>query len=238
MARIASGQYPLGGFLPKELQLAEAEGVSRHTVRAALAKLERLGLIQRKPHVGTRVLSRGRAQTFDQELSTLSDLDRLAAHNPRRIYDIEEVVVSRELAERLQCPPGETFLRFRMLRTEAKPEALPIAWTSEYVDRSWQKLVREAPRRPEKLMIELIGEIYGKKCTEVRQVIEASSLPPEAAAWLKAEAGSPCLRIFRRYVSARGKTLLLTVSYHPADRYAFSLNVRLREKNGIIGELD
>ena len=67
---------------------------------------------------------KARAQTFDQELSTLSDLDRPAAHNPRRIYDIEEVVVSRELAERLQCPPGETFLRFRMLRTEANPEAL------------------------------------------------------------------------------------------------------------------
>ena len=92
---ISSGRYPVGSLLPKELQLVESEGVSRHTVRAALAKIERLGLIQRTPHVGTRVVSRGRVQTFDQELSTLSDLGRLAAHNPRHILDIREIVVSR-----------------------------------------------------------------------------------------------------------------------------------------------
>lgn len=80
---ISSGRYPVGSLLPKELQLVESEGVSRHTVRAALAKIERLGLIQRTPHVGTRVVSRGRVQTFDQELSTLSDLGRLAASYPR-----------------------------------------------------------------------------------------------------------------------------------------------------------
>ena len=57
---ISSGRYPVGSLLPKELQLVESEGVSRHTVRAALAKIERLGLIQRTPHVGTRVVSRGR----------------------------------------------------------------------------------------------------------------------------------------------------------------------------------
>lgn len=35
---ISSGRYPVGSLLPKELQLVESEGVSRHTVRAALAK--------------------------------------------------------------------------------------------------------------------------------------------------------------------------------------------------------
>lgn len=37
---ISSGRYPVGSLLPKELQLVESEGVSRHTVRAALAKIE------------------------------------------------------------------------------------------------------------------------------------------------------------------------------------------------------
>ena len=92
--------------------------------------------------------------------------------------------------------PAKLFCAFACCgRKPTLKRSLPIAWTSEYVDRSLQKVVTEAPRRPEKLMIELIGEIYGKKCTEVRQVIEASSLPPEAA-------------------------------------------VRLREKNGVIAELD
>lgn len=235
---ISSGRYPVGSLLPKELQLVESEGVSRHTVRAALAKIERLGLIQRTPHVGTRVVSRGRVQTFDPELSTLSDLGRLAAHNPRHILDIREIVVSRELAAQIQCPPGETFIRFSMIRMGSKRGAPPIAWTSEYVNREWTKLVAEAPKHPEKLMIELIAELYGKTCVEVRQSIEATTLTAEAAANLNESAGTPCLRIRRRYVSARGKTLLITVSYHPGDRYAFNLNVRLdRQKQCVESDL-
>ena len=34
----------------------------------------------------------------------------------------------------------------------------------------------EAPKHPEKLMIELIAELYGKTCVEVRQSIEAKRL--------------------------------------------------------------
>ncbi len=227
---INTGRWPVGTLLPKEMQLVEMEGVSRHTVRAALKKLERIGLIERTPHVGTRVLATSRTQSFDQELSTLSDLSRLAVHNPRRIQDIREVVVSRDLAERIQCPPGEIFIRFSMIRTGAKKGEPPIGWTSEYVDRSMQELVTEAPKQPGKLMIELISELYGKKCVEVRQTIEATTLSEEPARNLGAPIGSPCLRIYRRYVTTRGKTLLVTVSYHPANRYAFNLNVRLDSK--------
>lgn len=42
---IASGLYPVGTLLPGEMELMKREGVSRFTVRAALAQLERHGLI-------------------------------------------------------------------------------------------------------------------------------------------------------------------------------------------------
>ena len=54
-------------------------------------------------------------------------------------------------------------------------------------------------------------------------------LDSEAAANLNESEGTPCLRIRSRHVSARGKTLLITVSYHPGDCYTFNLNVRLFE---------
>ncbi|MDO5532252.1 GntR family transcriptional regulator [Sutterella sp.] len=236
---IRSGRHPVGSLLPKEMELVETEGVSRHTVRAALSKLENLGLIKRTPHVGTLVVSRGKLQHFDQSLSTLSDLDRLAEANPRRILDIREIVVSRELGEQIQCPPGETYLRFSMIRLAKKRGEPPIAWTTEYVERAFQRLVTEAPKQPGKLMIELIGELFGRRCAEVRQTIEATTLTEEAAANLGAEVGAPCLRILRHYVTARGKTLLTTVSYHPADRYAFTLNVKLdRDGWSQIGNFD
>ena len=227
MRRIKSGQYAVGDVLPTEPDLARAEGVSRTTVRAALAILESAGLIRRTPHVGTRVISKGKAHSFDRSLSTMADLDRLASKNPRQILNVQECVVSRELSEKIQCPPGETYIRFSMIRKGETPEDPPIAWTTEYINRDWQDVISAAQKNPDLLMIDVIADVKGIRCTEVRQTVEATTLTKEAARNLKSEAGEPCLRIFRRYMNDRGKTVLVTVSYHPADRYAFNLNVRL-----------
>ena len=75
-------------------------------------------------------------KSLNRELSSMSDLDRLASNNPRRILDIREFVVSRELSPRIGFPPGETLIRFSMVRTGSKPGDPPIAWTTEYVNRS------------------------------------------------------------------------------------------------------
>ncbi len=227
MRRIKSGQYAVGDVLPTEPDLARAEGVSRTTVRAALAILESAGLIRRTPHVGTRVISKGKAHSFDRSLSTMADLDRLASKNPREILNVQECVVSRELSEKIQCPPGETYIRFSMIRKGETPDDPPIAWTTEYINRDWQDVISAAQKNPDLLMIDVIVDVKGIRCTEVRQTVEATTLTKEAARNLKSEAGEPCLRIFRRYMNDRGKTVLVTVSYHPADRYAFNLNVRL-----------
>lgn len=75
---IASGLYPVGTLLPGEMELMKREGVSRFTVRAALAQLERHGLIRRTPHVGTRVISRGppRALGSSSQRSRISAASR------------------------------------------------------------------------------------------------------------------------------------------------------------------
>ena len=54
---ISTGRYPVGSYLPKEIDLVKETGLSRHTIPAALEKLERAGLIRRTPHVGTRVIA-------------------------------------------------------------------------------------------------------------------------------------------------------------------------------------
>ena len=96
MHEIWTGRWPVGSMLPRELELCKSEGVSRFTVRAAMKKLESAGLIRRTAHVGTMVVSTGQAKSLNRELSSMSDLDRLASNNPRRILDIREFVVSRE----------------------------------------------------------------------------------------------------------------------------------------------
>ena len=171
------------------------------------------------------MISRGSTQGFGQQLSTLSDLGRLASNNKRRILKIEEVVISKERADRIHAVPGETMIRFTMVRVGERAGDPPVAWTSEYVSRDRQELVTEAPAHPDILMIELIQSVYGDTCAEVRQTIEATKLPAEPAEALHAKEGEPALRILRRYFDPKGKVILITVSYHPGERYAFNLTI-------------
>lgn len=224
---ISTGKHPVGSLLPKETALVRETGLSRHTVRAALEKLERAGLIRRTPHVGTRVIASGRLSSVNEQISSLSDLDRLAAKNPRKLLSFGEVVVSKALAEKIRIPPGETMLRFSMVRLGDTPQDPPIAWTTEYVRPEWREIAPIARENPDALMIELICSHFREQCIEVRQKIEATTLGEEAAKNLEAPVGAPALRIYRQYMSARNRILLITVSYHPADRYAFNLNVRV-----------
>src|SRR6478609_10789367 len=52
---IASGRFPVGSYLPTELELRDLYQTSRHTVRAALHELQQLGLVSRRKNAGTRV---------------------------------------------------------------------------------------------------------------------------------------------------------------------------------------
>jgi DNA-binding FadR family transcriptional regulator len=55
---IDSGEFPVGGRLPPERELAERFGVSRPTIREAIIALEALGQVQAKTGSGIYVLER------------------------------------------------------------------------------------------------------------------------------------------------------------------------------------
>lgn len=124
-------------------------------------------------------------------------------------------------------------MKFNNFSSVSRPGEPPIARTTEYVRRECQALVNEVPKHPDRLMIDIIASVFGKRCAEIRQTVEASLLSEEAARQLSADPGTPCLRILLRYLTERGELLLTTVSVHPASRYAFSLNVKLDAEDRI-----
>lgn len=68
--RIAHGEFPTGTTLPAEQRLADAYGVSRSTVRNALASLERRGMVEPARGSGWIVSSALQAREF-AEMRTL-----------------------------------------------------------------------------------------------------------------------------------------------------------------------
>ena len=100
--RIVAGDFPVGTRIPSELELAELYGVSRRSVRTALAVLARRGLIEARRGAGWFVQP-GQTQGFDRMrafsqwaqgrgmvaggLIVRREL-RLATHREARVLDI------------------------------------------------------------------------------------------------------------------------------------------------------
>ena len=104
---IARGRHPVGSRLPTEVELSAERGVSRATVRAALERLEELGLVSRRRRSGTRVTAASPAERlggYVQSLSGVEDLLQYAAETERRVLRVSPVVADDALAVRLEVP--------------------------------------------------------------------------------------------------------------------------------------
>ena len=223
--RIATGRWPVGSLIPTELELMQKEGVSRNTVRAALAELVSRGLIERHPRSGTRVISSGGAANFHQKISTLEDIQRFGHDYEREVTDIRRVTADDQLASAINCARGTEFLRFANIRRGLDAEDPAVVYTKVFIRPDLIEVARRAQEQPNELIVKLIENLTGEHCTTVRQSIQAVALPENAAKPLGAAPGEPALRILRHYLDAKNRTLEISVSYHPGRRYAFNMTV-------------
>lgn len=227
---IASGRYPVGALLPTEFELCEQHGLSRYAVRKALDELQELGLISRRKNVGTRVEAARPATGFVQSIATVDELAQFGARHVRRVRSTGPVIADLALAKELGCAGGSRWLRVSSLRMDDSPQGRPICWTDLYVDAAYGDIARLVKKSPDRLISSLIEERYGRSIARIRQEIDAVVMPAELAAELQAEAGSPALRIIRRYIDAAGEVFEISRSIHPGNRFKFSLEMnRARE---------
>jgi len=227
---IASGRYRVGALLPTEFELCEQHGLSRYAVRKALDELQELGLVSRRKNVGTRVEASRPATGFTQSIATVDELAQFGARHVRLIRSTGRLVADLALAKELGCAGGSRWLRISSLRMDDAAKPRPICWTDVYVDAAHADIARLVKKSPDRLISSLIEERYARSIARIRQEIDAVSLPPALAAELKAEAGSPALRITRRYIDAAGEVFEISRSFHPANRFTFCLEMnRTRE---------
>lgn len=223
---IASGRFPVGTLLPTEFDLCDEYGASRYTVRLALAELQEQGLISRKKSVGSKVEAARATSGFVQSLSSVEDLVRFGTTSYRSIHSVEEIVVDLALAKELGCTAGSRWLRISSLRFESNNRKRPVGWLDIYIDPAYADVVETAAQSPTVLISSLIESRHGRRIARIQQVIDATPLPKSMAEQLKAEAGSPALKIVRRYLDAANKAFEMSVSIHPAGRLTLSTDLK------------
>jgi GntR family transcriptional regulator len=209
---IVEGRLKTGESLPPERELAEHFQVSRDTVRRAIDRLTRQGLIESRRGAGTFVAARVEQQLA--RITSFSDdmLRRGLTPGSQWIRRTLDRPTPDELLA-LGLAPDAQVLRLERVRTaDAVPMAieratLPAALLDYNVDfgESLYRALQDANVQPGRAIQRLRAELASARDAEL----------------LGIGAGDPVLSIERRSFSSEGSPLELTRSLYRGDRYDY-----------------
>lgn len=228
--QIRSGRLAVGDSLPGELELVSHFGVSRHTVREALRRLEELGLIGRRQGVGTIILSREPVESYVQAVRAPAALLQYPEGSRLAVHEVERVKSGRALARLIGCKTGARWLQVSCLRQFDDPRP-PVCWADLYLLPEHEGIVAEIGRQAG-LVHELIEKEHGRQVAQVDISIMARSVPGRIAAALGVAANSPSLTVVRRYTDRGGDLFLASVSEHPGDRFTYTMSLERGWQSG------
>ncbi len=221
---IGQGVLQVGKAFPGEMELVARYGVSRHTVREALRLLTDLGLIDRRPGIGTVVCARRTTQAYSHTVRTPAELLRYPANSRLHVRSSQTMRVSRKVANELGISARSDWTLVSALR-KLRGVKLPICSTDIYILSQYAAVAPLIGRRSN-MVYELIEETFGERLVAVEVDVSAALMPAELAPLLQVAERSPSLRIVRRYLGQSRRTFQVTVSHHPADRYSFALELQ------------
>ena len=221
--QITAGTVKIGDRLPGEIDIGRMHGVSRHTVREALRLLEERGLVGRRPGVGTVVKSSRAEQAFVQRIVTVSELFSYPADTQLRVLGSTEVRADSTLARLIDCPPGELRVQISGIRAR-RDNGLAVCLTDVYVLPHCAGVIDLIgdDTRP---VYKLVEDLCGERAEDVTVHLEAVTLTEEQARPLDVMAGTAALRIVRQYRNAGGRVYETSVSWHPAERFTYTLHL-------------
>jgi len=222
--QIISGERAVGSLLPPEAELAAQLGISRHTIRQAIAQLRQRGMLVARKGVGTRVES-ARPQWRDRfRDNNRDDLFEFASETEMFISLKDRVEIRGKLATEIGCRPGKSLLYMEGPRHFIN-ESQPFCWNEVYLDPIAEPVIKDMDVQRSSLF-HLIEAHTGERIVDIQQDIRAVPLSDHICAKLNRPQGTIGLRITRRYVSSGGRLMEYAIQTSPADSFAYRTHIQ------------
>lgn len=126
--RLRDGEFDSGKF-PTDLELTNAYGVSRHTVREAIRHLNaKTGLLKRERGRGTVVDRSEFEQSFGSLYSLFQSVEAAGGKQTSEILQLEVVQNAEPAAHLDLVPDADLILVSRLRRVDGAPLAVDRAW--------------------------------------------------------------------------------------------------------------
>jgi DNA-binding GntR family transcriptional regulator len=213
---ISSGRVAVGARLPTEQELCSQYRVGRHTIREAIRRLVDVGMVERRPRLGTSVISAEPVVGYRWLPESAEDI--AANVNATWIVRPRGTVIKADeaIAHRLGCNVGDRWFRFagpRILRDRRMRE--PVCFSEQYVPNTAKarRVIATAALSPADVSDQII-----------EQEIRADLLNDEQADALNAQVGSAALVVVRRHRRRDGRLIAIGIHTHPSDRFSIKMD--------------
>lgn len=226
---IGNGQLATGDKLPSESDLAAVLGVSRMTLRQALAALESRGMVQRKRgRMGGTFIARPRIECDLTGLPGFTEQMRRAhVRAGARVVRSGVIKAPRKVAEVLDLARGETvyeIVRVRLANRE------PLALEETYLS------VADFPglldRRLTSSLHSLMRRAYDLAPHTAREWLEPVIATGEQAGLLGIEQGSALMLVTRTSYTESGRPIEHAFDRYRADRTRIALQTGITQQPG------
>ena len=222
-AAVADGRWRPGEAIPPEDSLAEQHGVAVGTVRKALAVLVTQGMLERHQGRGTFV----RRGDFGNALSRffrMTDAEGRPIRPASRILSRRVLPAAADAAEHLGVADGTDVIALSRLRMV---DGTPLLFEELRLPREPFAPLLDLPLTEfGDLLYPLYERVCGKVVASARETIRFAVPPAEAAGALGIPAGAPAAMIERVAFGFDDAPLEFRRSYGPADRFAYSIDIR------------
>jgi GntR family transcriptional regulator len=221
LARISTGDWPIGSRIPAEDQLCKLLGVSRITIRHALRNLEDLGTLRREHGRGTFVRSAALVAGTRNLTSFTDEMAALGMRVGSRLLTRDLIAATAPIAAALEIGEGEPVVRIRRLRL-GDDEPIGIQTAHLRFDRVGGLLDEEIVGGS---LYAHLQARYGIVPSEANEVYRVGAVTSEEAGLLEVPAGSPAFVVERTTIDARGP-FEFTLSTMRGDRYLIRSTLR------------
>lgn len=206
--------------LPSERELVERYGVSRMTVRQAIAGLVKSGRLYRVQGAGTYVAEHTISKTLELTSFT-EDMQARGLRAASLVLIAEQVAAGARIGQQLQVSPVEKVYRIRRIRLA---DGQPMCLETVHIPARLAPGMLDHPL--DGSLYDTLAQRYGIKLAEAEQTIRPSVVDEAEAALLNVPPLSPALLVSRLGRDVRGQLIEQAVSLYRGDRYDIRFTVR------------
>ena len=216
--------YTVGSLLPAETELAAHYGVSRGTVRQAVAALTAEGLIGSRQGARRVVLAGSRSQSFTELCSFAQWAHAMGREASGHVMSSAYRPATPEDCARLQLPPGTAVLH--ILRVRALDGERVLLERTVYADWIAPAVERIEPECPS--VTQRLYEDEGLVFAYGEHLIDAVAADTQDAELLGVRRTSPLLRVRRVTTTREGRPVEWSDDRYRSDAVSF----RVRQRTG------